>query len=418
MHNLKTSDEALARSRVGPLKGKFRARVLEARGKAGSVQADALWWRQQITNSESVVDADATYDSAIAHASDAYVKGGWAAVKKAADRYEHGEPEALEAMGGPRAKTFIDIALRGVTPTHPYVAPWAASRELGVSPQTAAMDKSAVERFVTAFPTIGSITRAKVAQWVQDQRTNSDAAGRRVKGGLSAQTVRKELASLRSFWKYLVSREVVSEEARNPFLGHELREPVKVKEAKKRKPFAPEEGTALYQAALARDDQELADLIQMAAYTGMRREEMCRLRVENISGGEMEVIDAKSAAGNRHVPIHPKIKGTVARLIGKRTTGYLFANLKDAQYGKRGDKIGKRFGRLKTAAGFGRNHNLHVFRNSFITQLRAAGVPDNVLKDIVGHRPEGVTDTAYAARGATRPLRAAAIKHVKWPAPL
>ena len=41
-----------------------------------------------------------------------------------------------------------------------------------------------------------------------------------------------------------------------------------------------------------------------AAYTGCRIEELCILKLENVSDDKVEIVDAKSEAGWRTIPIH------------------------------------------------------------------------------------------------------------------
>ena len=70
-------------------------------------------------------------------------------------------------------------------------------------------------------------------------------------------------------------------------------------------------------------DDTLKDLITLAAYTGCRIEELCILKLENVSDDKIEIVDAKSEAGWRTVPIHHHIAQTVARLVATSTDGYL-----------------------------------------------------------------------------------------------
>jgi integrase len=46
----------------------------------------------------------------------------------------------------------------------------------------------------------------------------------------------------------------------------------------------------------------------MAMYTGARREELCSLRVEHVKEDRFEIVDAKTKAGVRTVPIHRQIQ--------------------------------------------------------------------------------------------------------------
>ena len=69
-------------------------------------------------------------------------------------------------------------------------------------------------------------------------------------------------------------------------------------------------------------DSTLADLIRLAAYTGCRIEELCSLKIQNVADDRFEILDAKSEAGWRTIPIHNDIKQVIARLIDTATGQY------------------------------------------------------------------------------------------------
>ena len=58
--------------------------------------------------------------------------------------------------------------------------------------------------------------------------------------------------------------------------------------------------------------------------------------------------------------------------------------------------VGKRFGRLKTDLGFGKQHVFHSIRKTVVTILENAGVPENVVADIVGHEKTTMTYGLYS----------------------
>ena len=158
--------------------------------------------------------------------------------------------------------------------------------------------------------------------------------------------------ALDTYWTYLLSIEAAPEEER-VFEKLSVPKPGKNGKADERVPFTPDEVAKLLKAAHADNDEELASLIDLARYTGARIEELCALPIDRVGKDYIEIADAKTAAGWRQVPIHSKLKRTVARLVGQRKDGYLLAGLVPNKYGDRSNAIGKRFGRLKTALGFG-----------------------------------------------------------------
>ena len=68
----------------------------------------------------------------------------------------------------------------------------------------------------------------------------------------------------------------------------------------------------------------------MAALSGMRIEELCRLKVRDCAGGLFKITKAKTTAGVRSVPVHSNLCAIVARRsAGKGSDGYLFDELAD-----------------------------------------------------------------------------------------
>jgi len=106
--------------------------------------------------------------------------------------------------------------------------------------------------------------------------------------------------------------------------------------------------------------------------------------------------DAKTKAGWRDVPIHLELAQTMARLIEGSVDGYLLSGLTVNKYGDRSNGVGKRFGKLKTAAGFGPQHVFHSLRKTVVTILENAGVAENVVADIVGHEKTTMTYGLYS----------------------
>ena len=121
------------------------------------------------------------------------------------------------------------------------------------------------------------------------------------------------------------------------------------------------------------------------------------MKVAQVKGHYFSVEDAKTAAGWRDVPIHRELAQTMTRLIdGKKPEDYVLASLTSNKYGDRSNAIGKRFGRLKTKLGFGPERVFHSIRKTVVTMLENAGVPENVVADIVGHEKNTMTYGLYS----------------------
>jgi integrase len=421
-------EQKIAEARCHRAASDFWARVAEARGRNGAVQDDALAWRRRIEDSQGDGGpegdfSDVVADAAIALASDRFVPGGYKAVKRAADLFHEGsEGEALLELGGPEARTFVDIAIGGKKPLAPFVDPWNSARVTEVEAKTAFMDKTAVERFVGIFPLASDATPAAVAEWVEK---------RKVEGAVSAATLQRELSGLRSFWGHLKGRGEVPKDAPDPFAGLRLRTRAKAAAnggsstggtqrgpgKKGWVPFTPAQVVSLRKRAEKAGDTELVDLIDLGMWSGARIEELCALSVPEVDlrGRSFKVADAKTEAGVREVPIHAKLLPTFKRLIGDRRNGYVLADLTANKFGDRSGAIGKRFGRLKQRAGFGPAHVYHSIRKTVSTQLENAHVSENIAADILGHEKPRITYGLYSG-GATLAVKRAALAKLRYPA--
>ena len=160
---------------------------------------------------------------------------------------------------------------------------------------------------------------------------------------------------------------------------------------------------------------QLADVIRMAMYTGARREELCSLKVEHVKGGRFEIVDAKTEAGIRPVPIHRQLSKTIKRLLKESEDGYVLSGLKKNANGDRGDAIGKRFTRLKRSLGFSDRHTFHSWRGTVITMLERAGVPEGTVQDLVGHERSTLTGSTYSGK-STFEMRRDALAKLRYPA--
>ena len=207
---------------------------------------------------------------------------------------------------------------------------------------------------------------------------------------LSQSTKKRMVTSWRSFWSYL-NFELEIEEPRKPFAN--LIPLGKTKAAResappKRQAFTVAELEGLHSAAR---EQDLKDLIKIAALSGMRIEEICSKFV--VDGRWFVVSDAKTDAGNRRIPIHHDLQdGTLERWLAAR------ANFKPNKYGIYSDAIGKRFGRLKKSQGFSSQLVFHSIRHTVATELKRSR-PDLtlIINELLGHeKPTNMSMGLYA----------------------
>ena len=265
-----------------------------------------------------------------------------------------------------------------------------------------------VRVFLSAFTYADEVTTEKLEDFVQDNLSH-----------LSTGTQTNHISAFKSFWKYLAKKRLV------PRSLEFLRDVVPVAPARtesikpddKRKHFEPQD----YQKLLAGVDlkrkhgEALHSLIQLGAYTGCRIEELCSLKVQDVHLVEefFTVRDAKTEAGNRHIPIHPTILVLFKNLVGTSTDGFLLSGLPEGKHADRSNALGKKFGVLKTSLGYGPCHVFHSFRKGVATQFENAGVAELFAARILGHKITTITYRLYSGGANIETLRPA-MSVLKW----
>ena len=240
----------------------------------------------------------------------------------------------------------------------------------------------------------------------------------------SASSIKKITNTGRNFFRYLQKINEISSDLPNPFkVPDDFRTSTKQNSRDRFKiepwiPFEPEEVVYLYQTAMSKEDAQLANLIVIAAYTGARIEEICSLQHKHIDlkNFSLSIIEAKTTAGNRTIPIHSAIQQLVEKLLDESTDDYLISNLNKNKYGERSNAIGKRFGRLKTAENFDKKHVFHSIRKTFVTALENNNILENIAADIVGHKKKTMTYGTYSG-GTKLSLMRESIEKISYPFP-
>ena len=285
----------------------------------------------------------------------------------------------------PEARRFYAVASGALVPLTEHLDEWLATSR--ATAKTQDMQRSDVQRFAREFQMVQDVTRPEVRRWVSSLM-NDD--------GLTPKTVQRILSALRGYWRFLQSINVANEE-HEPFSKLDVaRQNKRTGRQSKRQPFEPAAVARLLDAAVERQDDQLADLIRLGMWTGCRIEEICALKVEQVKDDFLTVTDAKTEAGWRDVPIHRKLAQTMARLIEESKDGHVLSGLTVNKYGVRSNGVGKRFGKLKTELGFGPEFVYHSLRKTVATILENAGVSENVSADILGHEKTTMTYGLYS----------------------
>ena len=132
----------------------------------------------------------------------------------------------------------------------------------------------------------------------------------------------------------------------------------------------------------------------MLIYTGVRVSELLDLKKENINLSErwFDVTASKTQAGIRKVPINQKVLPFFKAWYLKNNCEYLISTPegKHFEYRNYYDSYWKPFMNLMHL-----EHRPHDCRHTCISLLATAGVDERMVKKIVGHKGQGVTQTVY-----------------------
>lgn len=163
----------------------------------------------------------------------------------------------------------------------------------------------------------------------------------------------------------------------------------------------------------------LLPAVLLALYTGMRVEEMCQLKKDDI-----RVVDgvraiflpySKSQAGIREIPLNRGSELVVDWLIANSPDSYLLPGLV-VHDDRRSKKVSDRFNRWKTGYfpddSHKRRYTLHSFRSTAITALDRADVPDEYISLLVGHEDgrKTLAKTVYSSGKRLRQLHEPALQ--------
>lgn len=365
--SLGTRDPKVAERLAKPLVAEWQSMIARARGD-GAAENDPAFWRRALAWAKTAEER-----RIVEHELETHVLS---------QGYDNTDPEA---------KRFYGRAFGSVTDTSEHLDEWLAS--LQVRPKTANMRRTTVTRLAVKFPTLQDISRGDVRRWVTELQETLEPA-----------TVQRMLSDCRSYWKYLATVGAVPEDSA-PFDRLGLKVP-----ANHRQAWAPAELVQLHGAA----DGALADLILLGMYSGARLSELVNLRVADVADDHFAIREAKTAAGRRQVPIHRKLRSPLARMVkGKAPSDYVLTGIEGEH---RADTMSKAFRRLREGLGFTarQEKTLHSIRNTVITMLEHAGVPEGTVQDIVGHQRSTITGSTYSGK-STLAMRRAALAKLRYP---
>lgn len=242
-----------------------------------------------------------------------------------------------------------------------------------------------------------------------------------MQSGWAYATRRRKLSSLITLWEWLALRRQVPRNE-NPWRGFKLgtkrtaNTPSRVK-----RPYSDDELIQLFSKRPAYAG--LADVMVLGLLTGMRLDEICALRIGEISSTQshvyrMRISKAKTPAGVRTLALtHPLGVGVLKRRLAnaQEHPEQLFPEFRPGGYdGKLSWGVSKAFGRHRTYMGLTGETDFHSFRRTFVTLLENAGVDQVRIARYVGHELPTLAFAVYSG-GATERTMIETAKAVRFP---
>lgn len=233
----------------------------------------------------------------------------------------------------------------------------------------------------------------------------------------SQQTIANYISALAQIWDLASSRyEDAPERSQSPWRGHKL----DVAESRASyEVFTPTELAKVFSAL--EGDEEMQNVTLIGMYSGMRLNEICSLRVENIREIEgvlcFEVTEGKTKSASRIIPVHSMIMDMLKELVQKPHNGFLFyrASIIDRADGKRSTWHTQRFTRAKRKAlgeqGTERKvfHSLRhgvaqIFDRGGVGTGKLKPVPEDRIALLLGHERGSTESFKTYSKNAASPV--------------
>ena len=148
-------------------------------------------------------------------------------------------------------------------------------------------------------------------------------------------------------------------------------------------------------------EAQQADIIRLLLLTGCRKNEIVRLRREEVKGDRLELLDSKT--GPRTILLNAPAKQVIERRMELGTGPWLFPSVKDPSRHRHGDFW--LWYRVRREAGI-EDVRLHDLRHTVASQAAMNGVPLPVVARLLGH--SDVRMTMRYAHVGDREIEAAA----------
>ncbi len=207
--------------------------------------------------------------------------------------------------------------------------------------------------------------------------------------GKNTPTLKKLKTLLSQMYEYSIMHEIISKD-------RDMTEYIDISKAGNpnaidRQPFKKKEIIKVWEWEKT---NEYVSIVLMLIYSGVRISELLDLKKENTNLEErwFDVVESKTDSGIRKVPISEKVAPLFEKWINKNKCEYVLStpNEKHFDYRNYYDSYW-----TPLMESMGMTHKPHDTRHTCVSLLTAAGVDERIIKLIVGHKGQGVTQQVY-----------------------
>ena len=271
----------------------------------------------------------------------------------------------------------------------------------GVRKSTVSRERTLFESFAewANNPDIADINRRQVGEWVSTVLVPTD---------LAVKTKGWRIAALSTLFHWAIRKGLYDHA--NPFTGMaaDIKESTRGTVREKRRPWTSEEVLKLNDIS---PDDALYAVTRLMLYAGLRLEEACALKTEdvNIDEGWLRITAGKNDNAVRTLPLHDNLIPLLSRLKSQAVDQWLIRGLKPSgKDGRRSHNLSKRAGRwVRKFVSKDAGVVTYTLRHTCLTALEHAGVPSLLIQRVAGHVPSEITFSTYSAGTSLAAMKAA-----------
>ena len=146
-----------------------------------------------------------------------------------------------------------------------------------------------------------------------------------------------------------------------------------------------------------KDEPMIFGISCIGLYSGMRLDEICSLKKEDVVDDCFRVTEGKTKSSIRKVPVHKILLPIVEKLIGTSNNEFLLSDLR-TRGNDRSHYVGKLMTTRRKQLGFEkRKYTFHSFRSNFMTEMDNNGTELSVTETLVGHSHKNLVRDVYSS---------------------